>query len=129
MDEMETLLLQLSVDLQQLLPVNFEIIFIKVIGSNFNILIYVDDYSAMVIIIGIVHSDPSSNSRQGLSNSTNTVMEKVQIQLLSLLWLKQNWANKEMVWFGLISLFNGISTFVGYLMPKLFSLNNSSGTI
>ena len=23
--------------------------------------------------------------------------------------------------FGLVSLFNGISTFVGYLMPKLFS--------
>ena len=23
-----------------------------------------------------------------------------------------------MVWFGLVSLFNGISTFVGYLMPK-----------
>ena len=31
--------------------------------------------------------------------------------------------------FGLVSLFNGISTFVGYLMPKLFSLKNSSGTI
>ena len=25
--------------------------------------------------------------------------------------------------------FNGISTFVGYLMPKPFSNNNSSGTI
>ena len=24
-------------------------------------------------------------------------------------------------WFGLVSLFNGISTFVGYLMPKLFT--------
>ena len=24
-------------------------------------------------------------------------------------------------WFGLVSLFNGISTFVGYLMPKSFS--------
>ena len=33
------------------------------------------------------------------------------------------------VGFGLVSLFNGISTFVGYLMPKLFSLKNSSGTI
>ena len=31
--------------------------------------------------------------------------------------------------FGLVSLFNGISTFVGYLMPKLFSQKNSSGTI
>ena len=31
--------------------------------------------------------------------------------------------------FGLVSLFNGISTFVGYLMPKLFSEKNSSGTI
>ena len=26
-----------------------------------------------------------------------------------------------LVWFGLVSLFNGISTFVGYLMPTLFS--------
>ena len=26
-----------------------------------------------------------------------------------------------MVWFGLVSLFNGISTFEGYLMPKPFS--------
>ena len=25
------------------------------------------------------------------------------------------------IWFGLVSLFNGISTFVGYLMPKPFS--------
>ena len=31
--------------------------------------------------------------------------------------------------YGLVSLFNGISTFVGNLMPKLFSLKNSSGTI
>ena len=30
---------------------------------------------------------------------------------------------------GLVSLFNGISTFVGYLMPKPFSKKNSSGTI
>ena len=32
-------------------------------------------------------------------------------------------------WFGLVSLFNGISIFVGYLMPKPFSKKNSSGTI
>ena len=31
--------------------------------------------------------------------------------------------------FGLVSLFNGISTFVGYLMPKPFSKKNSRGTI
>ena len=31
--------------------------------------------------------------------------------------------------FGLVSFFNGISTFVGYLMPKPFSTKNSSGTI
>ena len=30
---------------------------------------------------------------------------------------------------GLVSLFNGISTFAGYLMPKPFSEKNSSGTI
>ena len=32
-------------------------------------------------------------------------------------------------WFGLVSLFNGISTIVGYLMPKPFSYKNSSGNI
>ena len=26
--------------------------------------------------------------------------------------------DKLLIWFGLVSLFNGISTFVGYLMPK-----------
>ena len=31
--------------------------------------------------------------------------------------------------FGLVSLFNGKSTFVGYLMPKPSFLKNSSGTI
>ena len=31
--------------------------------------------------------------------------------------------------FGAVSLFNGISTFVGYLTPKLFSLKNSCSTI
>ncbi len=31
--------------------------------------------------------------------------------------------------FGLVSLFNGILTFVGYLMPKSFSWKNSSVTI
>ena len=31
--------------------------------------------------------------------------------------------------FGLVSLFNSILTFVGYLIPKLFSKKNSSGTI
>ena len=35
----------------------------------------------------------------------------------------------SLVWFGLGSLFNGISNFVGYLMPKLFFEKNSSGTI
>ena len=30
-------------------------------------------------------------------------------------------SKERMVWFGLVSLFNGISTFVGYLMPKPFS--------
>ena len=30
---------------------------------------------------------------------------------------------------GLVSLFNGISNFVDYLMPKLFSEKNSSDTI
>ena len=31
--------------------------------------------------------------------------------------------------FGFVSLFNGISTFVGYLMPKLSSWKNSNGII
>ena len=34
-----------------------------------------------------------------------------------------------LVWFGLVSLFNGISTTVGYLMPKPFYERNSSGNI
>ena len=34
-----------------------------------------------------------------------------------------------LVVFGLVSLFNGISTFAGYLMPKLFSKKSSSDTI
>ena len=29
--------------------------------------------------------------------------------------------NLKFSWFGLVSLFNGISTFIGYLTPKLFS--------
>ena len=33
------------------------------------------------------------------------------------------------VWFGFVSLFNGISTFVGHLMPKPFSWKSSSGII
>ena len=32
-------------------------------------------------------------------------------------------------WFGLVSLFNGILTFAGYLMPKSFFEKNSSGAI
>ena len=32
-------------------------------------------------------------------------------------------------WFGLVSLFNGISTFLGYLIPKPSFEKNSSGTI
>ena len=37
--------------------------------------------------------------------------------------------NNIIDWFGLVSWFNGISTFVGYLMPKPFSLKKSHGTI
>ena len=32
-------------------------------------------------------------------------------------------------WFSEVSLFNGLSTFVGYLIPKPFSQKNSRGTI
>ena len=38
--------------------------------------------------------------------------------------IKKNNINDEWIkgdWFGLVSLFNGISTFIGYLTPKLFS--------
>ena len=34
-----------------------------------------------------------------------------------------------MAWLGLVSLFNGISTIVSYLMPKQSLLKNSSDTI
>ena len=32
------------------------------------------------------------------------------------------WKKKNSDWFGLVSMFNGISTFVGYLMPKAILL-------
>ena len=38
------------------------------------------------------------------------------------------WHPESSEGFGLASLFNGISTFVGYLMPKLLSQKNNSGT-
>ena len=41
----------------------------------------------------------------------------------------QNTWNFRDIWFSLVSLFNGISTFVGYLMPKPFSKKNSSSII
>ena len=45
-------------------------------------------------------------------------------------WLSDMHAHElSCFWFGLVSLINGISTFIGYLMPKLFSLKNSCGTI
>ena len=34
-----------------------------------------------------------------------------------------------LVWFSLISLFNGLSPFVGYLIPKLSFLKNNGGSI
>ena len=42
----------------------------------------------------------------------------------------RHWTNPKVddLMMGLLSLFNGISTFVGYLMPKPFS-KNRSGTI
>ena len=44
-------------------------------------------------------------------------------------WLQSEWYQVWIFRFGLVSLFNGISTFVGYLMPKPFFRKNSSGTI
>ena len=43
--------------------------------------------------------------------------------------VQNNCVHIGMVWYGLVSLFNGISTFVGYLIPNPFSLKNSRGTI
>ena len=43
-------------------------------------------------------------------------------------WLMGIYERKK-IWGILVSLFNGISTFVGYSMPKQFSLKNISGTI
>ena len=57
------------------------------------------------------------------------VTDKTSIQLWAEISRKKgiNWLKKN--WFGLVSLFNGISNFVGYLMPKPFFLKNISGTI
>ena len=35
--------------------------------------------------------------------------------------LDENYEMKKEDWLDLVYLFNGISTFIGYLMPKLFS--------
>ena len=43
--------------------------------------------------------------------------------------IKYFFAKKHCDEFDLVSLFNGIWTFVGYLMPRPFSKKNSSGTI
>ena len=43
--------------------------------------------------------------------------------------LKEEEERRRVIKIGLVWLFNGISTFVGYLMPNLFSLKNSSGTM
>ena len=37
--------------------------------------------------------------------------------------------NQPTTWFDLVSLFNGISTFIGYSMPKLSMKKDSNGTI
>ena len=42
---------------------------------------------------------------------------------------KEDGVYHVVIGFCLVSLFNGISTFVGYLMPKPLSEKNSSGTI
>ena len=60
-------------------------------------------------------ADMSSNKK----DKQNRLFNK---NMLAMRWI-------EIFNLGLVSLFNGISTFVGYLMPKLFSSKNSSGTI
>ena len=67
-------------------------------------------------------------SRLGLENTPTESLKRGKTPTTSILNIT---LNKLMdaapvtlelwVWFGLVSLFNGISTFVGYLMPKLFS--------
>ena len=60
-------------------------------------------------------------------------IKKSRRENLKKYWKKKNFSEKNEPdssdCFGLVSLFNGISTFVGYLMLKLFSLKNSSDTI
>ena len=51
---------------------------------------------------------------------------RVDMPLKSIIIKIKRYVSSE---YGLVSLFNGIPTFVGYLMPKLFSLKNSSGAI
>ena len=43
--------------------------------------------------------------------------------------MKFDHMNKWLVWFGLVICLMAYQLFVGYLMPKLFSKKNSSGTI
>ena len=58
-----------------------------------------------------------------LTESITNTMENIRIYvcLVHYLVLFKNSDNKHCGLVGLVSLFNGISTFVGYLMPKTFS--------
>ena len=42
----------------------------------------------------------------------------IQYIYMYVLYMPDTYKRMDIFWFGLVSLFNGISTFVGYLMPK-----------
>ena len=68
------------------------------------------------IALDIILKNIFSLSRHSLCLLRNGLLDKI-------------WIVSNIKWFGMVSLFNGISTFAGYLMPKVFSEKNSSGTI
>ena len=61
-------------------------------------------------------------------NSFSSLVQGILIVVI--VYYFQIWNQKEpSIIISLISLFNDISTFVGYLMPKPFSKKDSSGTV
>ena len=62
------------------------------------------------------------------SNFSMYFIPLLQVILMSK-FTETNNEGDSLVWFGLVSLFNGISTFMGYLMPSVILQKNSCGTM
>ena len=71
----------------------------------------------------------NNDKNQQVSSQNNTSNLKSAFNLVFVRSFSLINNSYEKIIVSLVSLFNGIPTFVGYLMPKPFSWKNSSGTI